>query len=120
LAIFSGFDGAEIFCVSGEEFRGIDGGGLQSGEWSHAGIDHHGEFIVQAEAREAEGIHGVGSRHYWRASAKHGAEDVLVSGKKYCEQTDIASCSRCGAAAGCVPASVRGIFCQCRRGQARK
>src|SRR6266853_1275249 len=101
LAIFSGFDGAEIFCVSGEEFRGIDGGGLQSVEWSHAGIDHHGEFIVQAEAREAEGIHG--------------AEDVLVSGKKYCEQTDIASCSRCGAAAGCVPASVRGIFCQCRR-----
>jgi len=26
---------------------GIDGGGLQGGEWSHAGIDHHGEFIVQ-------------------------------------------------------------------------
>jgi hypothetical protein len=59
----------------------MDGGGLQSGEWSHARIDHHGEFIVQAEAWEAEAIHGVGSRHYWHASAKHGAEHVLVSGK---------------------------------------
>jgi len=67
--------------VSGEEFRGIDGGGLQSGEWSHAGIDHHGEFIVQAEAWEAEGIHGVGSGHDWYSGAKHGAEVVLVGGK---------------------------------------
>ena len=69
------------FASRSQEFRGIDGGGLQRGEWRHAGIDHHGEFVVQAEAWEAEGIHSVGSRHYGHASAKHGAEDVLVSGK---------------------------------------
>jgi len=46
-----------------------------------AGIHHHGEFVVQAEAWEAEGIHGVGSGHDWYSGAKHSAEDVLVSRK---------------------------------------
>jgi len=54
---------------------------LQDGEGSQAGIHHHGEFVVQAEAWEAEGIHGVGSGHDWYCGAKHSAEDVLVSGK---------------------------------------
>ena len=36
---------------------------------------------MQAEAREAEGIHGVGSGHDWHSGTKHSAENVLVSGK---------------------------------------
>jgi hypothetical protein len=44
-------------------------------------MHHHGEFVVQAEAWEAERIHGVGSSHDWYSGAKHSAEDVLVSGE---------------------------------------
>ena len=36
---------------------------------------------MQAEAWEAEAIHGVGSGHDWYSGTKHSAEDVLVSGK---------------------------------------
>lgn len=61
---------------------GIAGRGLQDGEGSQAGIHHHGEFVVQAEAWEAEGIHGAGSGHDWYSGAKHSADDLLVSEKK--------------------------------------
>src|SRR4029077_9868315 len=59
--------------------RNFAGRGSQDGEGSQAGIYHHGEFFVEAEAWGAEGIHGAGPRHDWCSGAKHSAEDVLVS-----------------------------------------
>ena len=44
------------FASLARNFAGLMDGGLQSGEWSHAGIDHHGEFIVRLKPGKQKGF----------------------------------------------------------------